>query len=124
MTAVPGGAVGPAPAEGGRPSHHTRHATNDRDEAEKVIEDLFLPNRLDLAGGTARLGMEVAGLRLGALTAGRLTYGRRVRLRTADATNFHVNIPMRGRAVSRSGAGGRRCRSRGCTARGPGSGSR
>jgi AraC-like DNA-binding protein len=48
--------------------------------------------------------MEVAGLRLGALTAGRLTYGRRVGIRTAEAENFHVNIPLRGRAVSRSGA--------------------
>jgi AraC-like DNA-binding protein len=47
--------------------------------------------------------MNVAGLRLGALTAGRLTYGRQVRLRTADAENFHVNIPLRGRAASTSG---------------------
>jgi AraC-like DNA-binding protein len=49
--------------------------------------------------------MEVTGLRLGALTAGRLTYGRRARLRTADAENFHVNLPLRGRAASRSGTG-------------------
>ncbi len=49
--------------------------------------------------------MEVAGLRVGALTVSRLTYGRRVRLRTADAENFHVNIPLRGRASSRSGTG-------------------
>ena len=49
--------------------------------------------------------MEVTGLRLRALTVGRLTYGRRVRLRTADAENFHVNIPLRGRAASRSGTG-------------------
>jgi AraC-like DNA-binding protein len=47
--------------------------------------------------------MNVATLRLGALTAGRLTYGRQVCLRTADAENFHVNIPLRGRAASRSG---------------------
>jgi AraC-like DNA-binding protein len=42
---------------------------------------------------------------MGALTAGRVTYGRRVRLRTAEAENFHVNITLRGRAVSRSGSG-------------------
>jgi hypothetical protein len=28
-----------------------------------------------------------------------------VRLRTADAENIHVNIPLRGRATSRSGTG-------------------
>ena len=44
--------------------------------------------------------MEVTGLRLGALTAGRLTYGRPVRLRTADAEDLHVNLPLRGRASS------------------------
>jgi AraC-like DNA-binding protein len=106
MNAVPGAAFGPDQADNQRPApHYTRRATDDRDEAEKVVGDLYLPNRLDLAGGSAHLGMKVAGLRLGALTAGRLTYGRRVRLRTADAENFHVNIPLRGRAVSRSGAG-------------------
>jgi hypothetical protein len=84
---------------------YTRCTTGDRDEAERVITELYLPNRLDLSRGSARLDMEVAGLRLGALTVGRLTYGRRVRLRTVDAENFHVNIPLRGRAGSRSGTG-------------------
>jgi len=83
----------------------TRRATDDRDEAEQIVTELYLPNWLDLSKGSAPLGMNVAGLRLGALTAGRLTYGRRVRLRTADAENFHVNIPLRGRAAARSGTG-------------------
>jgi AraC-like DNA-binding protein len=34
-----------------------------------------------------------------------LAYGRRVQLRTADAENFHVNIPLRGRAASKQGVG-------------------
>ena len=88
-----------------RRAPYTRHTTQDRDEAESVIADLYIPNRLELAAGPEPLGMEVTGLRLGALTAGRLTYGRRVHLRTAEATNFHVNIPLRGRAVSSNGTG-------------------
>src|ERR1700709_927070 len=52
----------------------TRRATGDRDEAEQIITELYLPNRLDLSEGSAPLDMNVAGLRLGALTAGRLTY--------------------------------------------------
>lgn len=82
-----------------------RHATDDRDEAESVIADLYLPNHLDLVTGPEPLGMEVTGLRLGALTAGRLTYGRQVRLDTADARNFHINFPLRGAASSRNGSG-------------------
>ena len=84
---------------------YTRRWTDDRDEAERIVTDMYLPNRLDLPHGPAALGMEIAGLRLGALTVGRLAYGRRVRLRTAEAENFHVNITLRGRAVSRSGSG-------------------
>ncbi len=82
---------------------YTRRTTDDRDEAEQVLTDLYLPNRLDLDRSSAGLGMEVTGLRLGALTVGRLTYGRPVRLRTAEAENFHVNLPLRGRVASRLG---------------------
>jgi AraC-like DNA-binding protein len=82
---------------------YTRRAIADRDEAEQVIAELYLPNRLDLSGSPAPLDMEVRGLRLGGLTAGRLTYGREVRLSTADAECFHVNIPVHGRATSRMG---------------------
>ncbi|WP_091412076.1 AraC family transcriptional regulator [Friedmanniella luteola] len=84
---------------------YTRRRTDDRDEAERILSDLYLPNRLDLSRSSAALGMEVAGLHLGALTVGRLTYGRPARVRTAEAENFHVNVALRGRAVSRSGSG-------------------
>lgn len=87
------------------PTLYTRCSTADRDEAEQVVSELYLPNRLDLLDGEEPLGMEVAGLRLGALTAGRLTYGRRVRVQTTEASNYHVNIPLQGRATSRRGTG-------------------
>jgi len=91
---------------GDQPSAPTwvRSTTADRDEAERIVSGMYLPNRLDLSRGSAPLRMQVTGTRVGALTVGRLGYGRRVRLRTADAENFHVNIPVRGRASSRSGA--------------------
>ena len=85
---------------------YIRRRTGDRDEAESIITGLYLPNRLDLSAGSAPLDLEVAGLRLGALTAGRLSYGRRVRLRTGEAECFHINFPLRGQAVSTRGRGG------------------
>lgn len=84
---------------------YTRSRTNDRDEAERIATELYLPNRLDLSDGSAPLCMDVADLRLPAMTAGRLTYGRHVQLRTAEAESFHVNVTLHGRAVSRSGSG-------------------
>jgi AraC-like DNA-binding protein len=106
VDAIPDTGCGPGSDESQpRVMPYTRRWTDDRDEAERIVSDLYLPNRLDLSEGSAALGMEIAGLRLRALTAGRLSYGRRVRLRTADADNFHVNVTLRGRAVSRSGSG-------------------
>lgn len=102
MNAAEDGGPGPAKTQ---PLPHTRRETSDRDEAERLITELYLPNRLDLSHSSAPLSMEVAALRLGSLTAGRLTFRRPVRLRTADAENFHVNLPLRGRAASRSGSG-------------------
>ena len=88
-----------------RPAEDTRRRTSDRDEAEQLISQLYLPSRLDLSRGDAPLAVDVAAVRLGGLTAGRISHGRRVRLRTADARNFHVNTPLRGRAASRRGTG-------------------
>jgi AraC-like DNA-binding protein len=88
-----------------RMTTYTRRRTDDRDEAERIVTQLYLPHRLDLASSDAGLAMEVAGMRLGSLTVGRLAYGRRVRLRTADAENFHANITLRGRTRSTSGTG-------------------
>jgi AraC-like DNA-binding protein len=104
--AAAAGGRGPSPDENqSRVRPYVRRTTDDRDEAEEVISELYLPNRLDLSSGSAALDMEVTGLRLGTLTASRLTYGRPVRLRTTEAESFHVNIPLHGRATSRSGTG-------------------
>ena len=94
-----------ADAAGPGAERYLRRRTSDRDEAEQLISDLYLPSRLDLSRGSAPLALDVSALQLGALTVGRLAHGRRVRLRTADAQNFHVNTPLRGRAASRRGSG-------------------
>jgi AraC-like DNA-binding protein len=76
----------------------------DPDEAEAVITDLFLPNRLELPPGTDGVAMNLAAARIGQATVGRLSYGRSIRLLTDDARHFHINTPMSGRALSRTGA--------------------
>jgi AraC-like DNA-binding protein len=74
--------------------------TTDPSEAEAIVTELFLPNRLRLPRRAASLNLELVPGHFGALTAGLLSYGREVRLHTADAENFHVNMTMRGRARS------------------------
>ena len=50
-----------------------------------------------------RLDMRLDAFKVGSMTAGRLAYGRAVRLRTVEASCFHVNVPLRGRTLSRCG---------------------
>jgi AraC-like DNA-binding protein len=80
-----------------------RERTTNPDEAEEIISKHYLPNRLDLPRGCRSLEMDFAGLQIGAITTGRLSYGHRVRQMTEEANNFHVNMPTRGHALSRRG---------------------
>jgi AraC-like DNA-binding protein len=86
-------------------AHHTVLRTSDPGEAERFVADAYLPNTLDLTSSSATLRMELAALSLGSMTAGRLSYGRSIRLVTADAQNFHVNVPVSGHTLSSTGAG-------------------
>jgi len=71
-----------------------------------LVAETYLPNRLDLGRDRTPLAMELNSLRVCSLTAGRLTYGRPARVVTAEPENFHTNVPLRGKAVSRSGTNG------------------
>ena len=80
-----------------------RERTTKPDEAEEIISRHYLPNRLYLPRGCTSLEMDFAGLQMGVITSGRLSYGHRVRQLTGEARNFHVNMPIRGHALSRCG---------------------
>jgi len=79
-------------------------STSDKDEAEASVGALYLPNRLEPFGSSS-LDFRLDGIRLASVTVGRLSYGADARLTTAEASQYHVNLPISGRAVSRVGAG-------------------
>jgi len=81
---------------------YAHERATDPDEAEAIIAQHYLPNRVHVPPSTS-LQMDLAGLQIGVITTGRLSYGHRVRLVTEEADNFHVNMPIRGHAVSRRG---------------------
>ena len=81
---------------------YTRERTTNPDDAEEIISKHYLPNRLQLPRSTS-LKMDLAGLQIGVIKAGRLSYGHRVRQVTEEAHSFHVNMPVRGHAVSTCG---------------------
>ncbi len=91
----------------GAPEHSAwrgteRKRTRDPDEAEQIVTEAYLPNRLLRTTG-AEIDMQLVSARLGELTAGLLSYGQTIHLQTGDTTQFHVNVTLQGRAASRSG---------------------
>jgi AraC-like DNA-binding protein len=79
-----------------------RKRTRDPDEAERIVTEAYLPNRLLRTTG-AEIDMQLVSARLGEVTAGLLSYGQTIHLQTGDTTQFHVNVTLEGRAASRSG---------------------
>lgn len=82
-----------------------RKVVRDPLEAERLVSQTYLPHRVDLGRDPTPLAMELRSMRVGALTVGRLSYGRRARVVTAETQNFHVNVPVRGALGLRSGSG-------------------
>jgi AraC-like DNA-binding protein len=76
--------------------------TTDLDEAEAVLAAAYLPVRLHTNPGRT-LDSRFSIVELGAATVGALRFGTDVRVVTADAVNFHVNVPLSGCCVSGSG---------------------
>lgn len=74
--------------------------THDIDEARRLVTQMYLPHRLDLGRDTSPVALRLAGSRLGKVTVGRIAYGRRVRFVSEESTNLHVNVALRGKALS------------------------
>lgn len=90
--------ISPSPTR----AHRIVHTANP-DEAREVITQVYLPHRLDPISVAQALDMKLDVFQVGSMTAGRLTYGSEVWLRTVDARCYHVNVPLRGRTLSRCG---------------------
>lgn len=90
------------------PGTRTRERATEVDEAEGIITRHYLPNRIEPVRG-ATVDMDLVGTRIGNVTASRLGFGEEVRLVTEEAHSFHVNMPVSGHAVSRSGGSDALC---------------
>jgi AraC-like DNA-binding protein len=109
MTAPPpkgGGSASPSvslPEGTGSHAPVSVRGVTDPAQAEAVVGDFYLPNRLEVSPRESRLDMSLSALKLGQLTVGRLGYGQDVRLVTEEATNFHVDVPIVGHAEMSAG---------------------
>ncbi len=72
--------------------------------AEAAIADAYLPNRV-FPLDDRPFEFTLASLQLDAATVGLVGFDAKTRVDTSEAANYHVNLPVRGEAVSQSGGG-------------------
>ncbi|WP_233255373.1 AraC family transcriptional regulator [Naasia lichenicola] len=83
---------------------HPLAATVDIDHARQVLSDVYLPLDFPSASPTAAVDLHLNMVKVGRITAGYLRFGDAIRIRTSEATDFHVDMPLTGRATMRAGS--------------------
>jgi AraC-like DNA-binding protein len=86
------------------PGSEARRASLPAD-AEALVAQVYLPHRLDLPQGVATVDLELVTARIGALTVGQVSYGRRLVVHTDDTQDLYIVFVLRGRAEMSSGTG-------------------
>jgi AraC-like DNA-binding protein len=75
------------------------------DRARQVLSDVFLPVDFPTARASSGVDLELNALKVGRLTCGYMQFQHAVRIQTAEAENYHIDIPTRGRARMRASHG-------------------
>jgi AraC-like DNA-binding protein len=87
-------------------SRFTVARTSEFDEAQNAMQATFLPLRMRLVepdGTGGRLPLGLNAIRVGEVTISYVRLGRDVQVDTVEAENYHVNLPVSGGTLSRSG---------------------
>jgi AraC-like DNA-binding protein len=85
---------------------HPLASSVDIDRARQVLSDVFLPLNFLSVSTSTQMNLRLNVVKVGRVTAGYLRFGDAVRIHTAEATDYHVDIPLTGRARMRSGMHG------------------
>lgn len=75
------------------------------EEARQALSDVFLPVDFPSARASGTVDMTLNALDVGRVTCGFMRFRDEVSIETAEAENYHLDIPLSGRAVMRAGAG-------------------
>jgi AraC-like DNA-binding protein len=75
------------------------------EQAEQALAEVFLPVDFPSARASNAVTMDLNALTVGRLTCGYMRFSDAVCIQTAEAENFHIDIPTAGRAMMRAGLG-------------------
>lgn len=71
-----------------------------------MLSDAYLPLDFPSAPTSTAVDLRLNVVKVGRVTAGFLRFGSAIRIRTVEATDYHVDIPVTGKAVMRGGSRG------------------
>lgn len=72
------------------------------EEARQALSQAFLPVDFPSARASGTVGLTLNAVMVGRITAGFMRFGDALRIDTAEAENYHVDIPVTGRATMRA----------------------
>lgn len=79
-------------------------ASTDLHEAQSLLSEAYLPSTCTSPVRAPSLDVRLNVMKIGRITAGYLRFGDAMRIRTTEATNYHLDIPTAGSAAMRSGS--------------------
>lgn len=84
---------------------HRVAISRDVDHARQSLSEVFLPVDFRSGRASTTFGMQLNALTVGRVTCGYMSFSDAVSIQTAEAENYHVDIPTAGRATMRAGLG-------------------
>jgi AraC-like DNA-binding protein len=82
---------------------HPIAASGDIDHARQILSDVFLPLDFPSASRSSEMRLTLNAVKVGRTTASYLRFDDAIHIRTSEATDYHVDIPLTGRARMRAG---------------------
>ncbi|WP_245762387.1 AraC family transcriptional regulator [Mycetocola miduiensis] len=73
-------------------------SSRDLDVARLALSEVYLPMDFPSASASTSINMSLNVIKVGRVTAGYLRFGDAVHIRTVEASNYHVDIPVAGTA--------------------------
>lgn len=78
--------------------------STDLEKAQSLLSQAYLPSTFTSPVRAPRLDVHLNVVKIGRITAGYLRFGDAMRIRTTEATNYHLDIPTAGSSAMRSGS--------------------
>ena len=82
---------------------HPVVSSQDLEVTRRTLSEVYLPMDFPSVSASTSVDMSLNVIKVGRVTAGYLRFSNAIRIQTAEAANYHVDIPLSGRARMQAG---------------------